>query len=57
MIWGVVLIITLTVFFAGKSKNDALAQKWKKSVNEIITSNFAHFGFQTEPSTSLEYDY
>ena len=45
MLWGVVFIITIVVFFIGKNKNDEIAQKWKRSISEIVSNNFAHFGF------------
>lgn len=54
MVWGVVFIIAVTVFFTGKSKNAALAMKWKKACSEVIGQNFAHLGTGKEPSLDLE---
>ena len=46
--------MALIVFFKGKSKNFNLANQWKRSCNDVIAANFAHFGTESELSTSLE---
>ena len=52
--WIGIFIVAIFVFFNGKNKNDRIAITWKKAVSEVITSNFAHFGFGKEPSLNLE---
>jgi hypothetical protein len=37
--------VAIVIFIAGKSKNDKIAQAWKKACGEAISQNFAHFGF------------
>jgi Protein of unknown function (DUF1682) len=53
LMWSGLLLVAVTVFFTGKSKNDNIAKTWKKAVSEIISQNFAHFGFDKEPSANL----
>ena len=55
MVWSSVFLVAVIVFFKGKSRNEALANTWKKAVSEAIGQNFAHFGFKKELSTDLEY--
>ena len=54
LIWAVVFIVSIVVFFYGRSANDSLAQSWKRACSEVISNNFAHFGVTKETSTSLE---
>lgn len=49
-----VFLVSMVVFFIGRSANDNLAQAWKKACSEVISSNFAHFGVTKETSTDLE---
>jgi hypothetical protein len=52
--WAGVFVVAIVVFFVGKSNNDTIATTWKKAVSEVISQNFAHFGFGKEPSANLE---
>jgi len=52
--WGLFFVLTILVFFKGKSSNDSIANTWNKAVAESISSNFAHFGTLKDPSLALE---
>jgi hypothetical protein len=41
-------------FLRGRSSNDELATKFNKGIADAVSSNFAHFGTQKDPSLALE---
>lgn len=47
-------MVTLIVFFKGRSTNDNMSTAWIQGVKESITSNFAHFGPLKDPSFALD---
>lgn len=55
--WCMFFVLTIIVFFKGRSSNDAIANTWNKAVAESISSNFAHFGTLKDPSLALEYSF
>jgi hypothetical protein len=52
--WCGVLSVAIMFFIKGRSANDAIANCFNKGIAEAISSNFAHFGTQKDPSLSLE---
>lgn len=52
--WCGLFACAIIFFFRGRSANDALAKKYNKGIAEAISSNFAHFGTQKDPSLALE---
>jgi hypothetical protein len=46
--------ITIIFFLKGRSSNDELATRYNKGIADAISSNFAHFGTQKDPSLALE---
>jgi hypothetical protein len=52
--WCGVLSVAIMFFIKGRSANDAIANGFNKGIAEAISSNFAHFGTQKDPSLSLE---
>jgi Protein of unknown function (DUF1682) len=41
-------------FIKGRSANDSLATQYNKGIADAVSSNFAHFGTQKDPSLALE---
>ena len=52
--WCGVLSVAIMFFIKGRSANDAIANGFNKGIAEAISSNFAHFGTQKDPSLALE---
>jgi|LauGreDrversion4_2_1035121.scaffolds.fasta_scaffold287698_2 hypothetical protein len=41
-------------FLKGRSSNDSLATTYNKGIADAVSSNFAHFGTQKDPSLAIE---
>jgi hypothetical protein len=52
--WCGLFAFAIIFFIRGRSANDALATKYNKGISEAISSNFAHFGTQKDPSLALD---
>ena len=50
---SVFMVFCFVFLFYGSAKNDLIAKTWKRSISEAIAVNFAHFGFEKEPSIDL----
>lgn len=53
--WCGILSVAIIFFIRGRSANDTIANAFNKGIAEAISSNFAHFGTQKDPSLALEY--
>jgi hypothetical protein len=52
--WFGVFTVAIFWFIRGRSANDRLANAFNKGIAEAVSSNFAHFGTQKDPSLALE---
>ena len=52
--FSVFFIFAFAFFLKGRSANDELATRYNKGIADAISSNFAHFGTQKDPSLALE---
>ncbi len=52
--WCGLFGFAIMFFLKGRSSNDSIATAFNKGIADVISSQFAHFGTQKDPSLALE---